>query len=110
MAVQQVLEAREAGVAGMGALARLGELHLVADQDQVPGREADGDRVGERDLAGLVDEEVVELAIQLRPAEDPGRAADQHAALAERAVHLVRFQLRTTPRDQRVVVVLPSTL
>ena len=44
---------------------RLGELHLVADQDQVPGREADRDRVGEGDLAGLVDEEVVEAPGQL---------------------------------------------
>ena len=37
VAVQQVLEAGEPGLAGMAALGRLGELHLVADEDQVPG-------------------------------------------------------------------------
>lgn len=62
VAIEQVLEAGEAGVAGVAALDGLGELHLVADEDQVPGRLADGDRVGERDLAGLVHEQVVEPA------------------------------------------------
>ena len=56
LAVEQVLEAGEAGVAGVVALGHLGELHLVADEDQVAGGLADGDRVGEGDLAGLVDE------------------------------------------------------
>ena len=91
---EQVLEAGEAGVAGVAALDRLGELHLVADEDQVPGRESDGDRVGERDLAGLVDEEVVEPALASScTAEDPGGAADEHAAVAERAGHVLRLEL-----------------
>ena len=78
--VQQVLEAREAGLAGMAALHRLAELHLVAHQDQVPGRKAHGDRVRQGDLPRLVDEEVVERAGQLLAAEDPRGAADQHRA------------------------------
>ena len=40
VAVEHVLEAGEPGLAGVAALGRLGELHLVADQDQVPGRHA----------------------------------------------------------------------
>ena len=60
-------------------LVDLGELHLVADQDEVARRQADGDRVGERDLAGLVDEQVVEPAGQLLAAEEPGGAADETA-------------------------------
>ena len=39
VAVEEVLQAGEAGVARVAALGRLGELHLVADEDQVPGRE-----------------------------------------------------------------------
>ena len=65
VAVEEVLEAGEAGLAGVAALGRLGELHLVADEDQVAGGLADGDGVGEGDLAGLVDEQVVERARQL---------------------------------------------
>ena len=39
-----------------------GELHRVAEEDERPRARAERERVGERELAGLVDEEVVERA------------------------------------------------
>ena len=60
----------------MRALDRLGELHLVADEDDGLGGGRHRDEVAERDLAGLVDEEQVERAAADRPGEEPGGAAD----------------------------------
>ena len=47
-------------------LDHLGELLRVADEDDVPRRRPHRERVGERHLAGLVDEEVVERAVVRR--------------------------------------------
>ena len=44
----------------MAALQRLRQLHRVADQHDVPGRPGHGEDVSDRDLAGLVHDEVVE--------------------------------------------------
>ncbi len=73
----------------MVPLGDLGELHLVADEDEVAGGEAHRDGVGEGDLAGLVDDEVVEAAGQLLAAEEPGGPADEARAGVESAGHLV---------------------
>ncbi len=71
---EQVLEHRERGAGGVGALGHLRELLGVAEQDDVPGGGAERERVGERDLARLVDEEVVEGAVDLVASEVPGGA------------------------------------
>ena len=80
--LEQVLQAGLSGLARMTPLDRLGQLHLIADQYQVPGRWSDCDRIRQRDLAGLIDEQVVELSLQLLSAEDPGGPADQNRPVA----------------------------
>ena len=45
---------------GMGALADLRQLLRVAEQQQVGGRRGDRDRVGQTELAGLVDHQQVQ--------------------------------------------------
>src|ERR1043166_1443064 len=65
-AVEEEVERRLAGAAGVDALDRLAELRLVAEEHEVLRRGAGGDEVDERHLAGLVDEEVVERMFQGR--------------------------------------------
>ena len=74
---EQVLEHRRLGAVRVRALQHLAELLRVADEHDVvrAGRHRAG--VGERDLAGLVDEEVVEPPVELGVGEEPGRAAEQ---------------------------------
>ena len=67
---------------GMRALQHLAELLRVADEHEVARRGAHRERVGERDLAGLVDEEVVELPVVLVVGEEPRGAAEQLAVVA----------------------------
>ena len=74
---EQVLEHGGAGARRMHALGDLGELEGIAEEDQVAGGRAHRERVGEGDLAGLVDHEVVERAVQLRAREEPGRAGEE---------------------------------
>ena len=61
----------------MDALRDLGELERVAEQDDRPRRGAHRERVGERDLAGLVDDEHVERLVEILAREEPRRAGDQ---------------------------------
>ena len=68
---EQVLEHRAPGAVGMGSLRDLRELQRVAEQDDVARGGAERERVGERDLAGLVDEEVVDA---------PGRSSAARTA------------------------------
>ena len=66
---------------GMSALADLGQLLRVAEQQQVGGRRGHRDRVGQAELAGLVDHQQVQSS-RCNPAwvgEVPGRPAD-HAS------------------------------
>src|ERR1051325_8082507 len=65
-AVEQEVERRLARAAGGDAVDRLAELHLVAQEHEVLRRSAGGDEVGQRHLAGLVDEEAVERMFQGR--------------------------------------------
>ena len=76
---EDVLEHARAGAVRVNPLRHLGELERVAEQHEPPGRGAAGDRVGEAVLAGLVDEERVELAVEFVAREQPGRARDQRA-------------------------------
>ena len=61
----------------MDALRDLGELERVAEQDESLRRGAAGERVGEAELAGLVDDERVELLVELLAREEPGGAGDE---------------------------------
>ena len=65
---EEVLEHRAARVLRVDALAHLRELHRVAEQHDRPRARAERERVGERCLARLVDEQVVELPVELRRA------------------------------------------
>ena len=66
-----------AGAARVRALADLRELLRVAEQDEVAGAGGDGERVGERHLAGLVDQQDVDRRLHALAREQPRRAGDQ---------------------------------
>ena len=83
--VEEVLQAGAAGIPGVVALGHLGELHLVADENQIAGREPHGYRVREGELSGLVDDEVVEPATERFPAEGPRGTADQDRPVTQNA-------------------------
>ena len=74
---EEMLEHGHAGALRVDALRDLGELEGIAQEDHVPRGCAHGERVSERDLSGLVDDEVIELPIQLGPREEPGRAGEE---------------------------------
>ena len=96
---EQPVEAGEAGGAGMRALHHLRQLARVADQHDVAGAAAHGEQVGEPDLPGLVDDERVEGARELGPAEVEGGAADHVRAAPEDVVG----PARSAHRRPRVV-------
>ena len=58
----------------MRSLDHLRELLRIADEDHVARARRHRERVGERDLPGLVDEEVVERPVVRRVGEEPRRA------------------------------------
>ena len=102
---EQVLEHARAGAVGMDALRHLRELERVAEQDERRGRGAAGERVGEAVLAGLVDDERVELAVELLAREEPRRAGDE-LDLVDRARR--RACPASRARSRRVVAVLDA--
>ena len=60
----------------MGALQDLRKLAGIPDQDEVVGRIGHGDQIGQRDLASLVDKEVVERTLKFIPRKQPCRSSD----------------------------------
>ena len=74
MILQGVVKTGEAGFSRVHALDGLGQLHLVADQDQVLGTAGHGGEIAERHLARLVHEEDVEALLVFR-SEVEGRGA-----------------------------------
>jgi hypothetical protein len=74
--IEEVVEGRESGVAGMHTLNGLGKLHLITNKDDVPCSRSGCDKVRNRYLAGLIDEQMVECLIEFRSREQPGSAAD----------------------------------
>ena len=64
----------------MRALEHLTELERVAEEDEVPRACSHGERVRERDLAALVDEQVVELPVEARIREEPCGAGCERPA------------------------------
>ena len=68
----------------MGTQDRLSQLHLIPDESQVSGGECRPHNVGQRKLAGFVNEQIVELAGQFRSAENPRCPSDNNRTGAER--------------------------
>ena len=94
----------------MGALGDLRELHLVADQDEVAGGLPDSDGVRERELAGLVDEDVVKGAGQLLPTQEEGRTTDHAGAAGSGAGYVVVLQFADDALSHQLVVVVVAYL
>ena len=75
---QDVLQHAAPATAGVGGLGDLGELQRIAEQDEVVRRTRRGKRVGQRQLAGLVDDQHVDRRVaHVAAGEQPRRAGDQ---------------------------------
>ena len=72
--LESVLQGGEPGIAGMGALHGLLELHLVTEEDKVLRAPRHGDGVGQRHLAGFINEKEIEGAFPFGPGKEPGRS------------------------------------
>jgi hypothetical protein len=70
------VRARDVGAVGVGALVGLFELLGVAEQHEVARGAGEGEDLGERHLAGFVDEQVVELLGGIVAGPQPSGAAD----------------------------------
>ena len=98
-------EHRRLGARRVRALRDLRELVRVAEEDEVPRRGADGDRVRERELPALVDEERVHVLVELLAREEPGRPREQLELGVEHRL------VRVGAVDEAVLVVpLPAPL
>ena len=91
MVPDEVLESRALGTHGMDPRADLRELVRVAEEDDRARRATHGHDVGQRHLAGLVDEQDVDLALHLVTGEQPrcpGRDVDRtiHQGALDRGV------------------------
>ena len=87
----------------MRALTDVRELLWVAEQDDAACALRDGDRVGERDLSGLVDEEDLGCLVHLRPGPEPsGAGVEEHPSFS---VLVVRRLARAGDPVARIVVV-----
>src|SRR5690348_15092400 len=75
--LQVIVQNRCAAFAWMYAPDWLAQLHLVSQENQIRCRSSLRDELCERDLPGLVDKQIIELSLCLRPAENPGRAANE---------------------------------
>src|SRR3546814_15860023 len=60
VAIDQVFKTGEAALPGMASLKRLRKLHRIADKNDIVRAAAHRENIGERDLPGLIDEQVVE--------------------------------------------------
>ena len=78
-------------------------------QDEVPGRAGDGQDVGQRHLAGLVDEQRVDAALELLARPEPGRSGGYVQVAVPQAV-LQRAMLQAGGVRMQVRVVLASAL
>src|ERR1051325_10297063 len=84
VSVEEVVEAGTPALSGVAALGRLGELHLVPDENDVARGGTDGDEIRERHLSRLIDEEIVEAPPHLLSAEKPGGTPEERAPSAAR--------------------------
>ena len=83
---EQVIEHRRARAVRMGALADVRELLRIAEQHDAACALSNGERVGERDLARLVDEEDVDGLAHLLARPQPCRAGIEQDLLVGRRI------------------------
>ena len=98
---EQVLEHERPAPPGWIALRHLRELHRVAEQDERPRARAERERVGERGLPRLVDEEVVERPVELLAREEPGRAGEELVRRHRRSRRRCSASTRRSPAARR---------
>jgi hypothetical protein len=60
----------------MHTLDGLPQLHLIAHQNDVARARTHGNEISQGDLAGLIDEQIIQGFIQLLACEQPGRAGN----------------------------------
>ncbi len=78
LVAEDVLEHAAPAATGVRGLRHLRELQRVTEQDQVAGRPRRGQGIGQRELAGLVDDQHVDRSIPHGVAgEQPGGAGDE---------------------------------
>src|SRR5438552_1285760 len=99
-----MLEDRCASISGVNSLRDLGELEGITKQDEVAGGGSNGQRVRERYLAGLVDEEVVERLVHVLLCEQPGGAGDELHFFGRREVSRVTRTLNELAFESRLLV------
>ena len=103
-----MLERGCAGPVGMDALRDLGSWLRVAEQDEFERARPDRDDVGERQLAGLVDEQHVDRAGHVRAGEQPRRAGrDVDWPAGERRPDIADLPVRSTHRATPALIVSP---
>ena len=95
---EQMREHRRVRARRMRALRDLRELVRVAEQDEVARRRADRERVRERDLPALVDEQRVDVLVELLAREEERRAGKELELRVEHLIVLRRRCRRTAPR------------
>ena len=88
MLAEQVLKHRCAGAGRVDGLGDLRELLRVAEEHEVASGRAHGERVGERELARFVDEQIVERAVELRARKEPGGPRHEAGVVIEDVVDL----------------------
>jgi hypothetical protein len=77
LAGEQVFQHRAAGTLGMNALSDVWELLRIAEKYDVLRSGADRERIGQRHLPGLIDEQILDTLLHAFASEEPGRAGDQ---------------------------------
>ncbi len=108
---EDVLEDAGAAVLLVARLRHLGELEGIADQDHALACAGGGnDRVGEAVLAGLVDDEVVDLFVQRGACAQPARAGEELDATFEGVVCLRRARDLLDLGEIRVVLLVRIAL
>ena len=89
----------------MRALRGLSQLVRVSQQDDVSRARRRGDHIRQRHLAGLVNEEIIEAAFNLRSREQPRRPGHQlDLARPKRVIHIrVAFRVLNNARGAALV-------
>jgi exodeoxyribonuclease-3 len=100
LVLKKVFEARRSGFAGVNALHRLWQLHLVADQNDVPRGAGHCNEVAQRNLSGFIDNEVIKSLTLIVPAKIKDSSADEAMCgryilgrMHRRDVRAVKFRL-----------------
>ena len=88
----------------------MGKLHLVAQQDEIARRCADGHRVGEGELACFLYIEVVERVLEFGAGEAPCGAADDEWSLGDGSGGVLRLDMRRAPADDEWIIGVAADL